>query len=112
MIIAKHNELRQRVASGSETNGDQPAASNMRKVSWSSELAAIAQRWADQCKFGHDGDRSKCDGTYVGQNAFSSWNSRESTLEEVMANSANAVQSWYDEVASPGFNSDDISPFV
>ena len=112
MIIAKHNELRQRVASGSETNGDQPAASNMRKVSWNTELAAIAQRWADQCKFGHDGDRSKCDGTYVGQNAFSSWNSRESTLEEVMANSANAVQSWYDEVASPGFNSDDISPFV
>ena len=112
VVIATHNALRQRVASGSETNGDQPAASNMRKVTWNTELAATAQRWADQCTFGHDGERSKCDGTYVGQNAFSSWNSQESTLDEVMDNSRNAVQSWYDEVASPGFSNSDISPFV
>ena len=32
VITAKHNELRQRVASGSEANGDQPAASDMMKV--------------------------------------------------------------------------------
>ena len=45
VIIAKHNELRQRVASGSEANGDQPAASDMMKVTWNEELAAIAQHW-------------------------------------------------------------------
>eukprot|EP00091_Calanus_sinicus_P021041 TRINITY_DN604_c1_g1_i8.p1 TRINITY_DN604_c1_g1~~TRINITY_DN604_c1_g1_i8.p1 ORF type:complete len:116 (-),score=32.40 TRINITY_DN604_c1_g1_i8:432-728(-) len=71
-IIGRHNELRQKVASGSEANGDQPPASDMMKVHWNEELAAIAQRWADQCTFGHDDDRSKCDGTYVGQNAHSS----------------------------------------
>merc|ERR1719452_237361 len=112
VILAKHNELRQKVAAGMETSGPQPAASDMVRMRWNAELAEIAQRWADQCTFGHDGDRSKCDGTYVGQNAFSSWNSQESTYDEVMGNSANAVQSWYDEVASPGFNNGDISPFV
>jgi len=111
-IIARHNELRQRVASGSEANGNQPAASNMMKVMWNAELAATAQRWAWQCTFGHDDDRSKCDGTYVGQNAYSSWSSQESTWDEVMANTVNAVQAWYDEVASPGFSNTDISPFV
>ena len=112
IITAKHNELRQRVASGSEANGDQPAASDMMKVTWNEELAAIAQRWANQCTFGHDDDRSKCDGTYVGQNAYTSWNSQESTWEEVMANTVDAVESWYDEVASPGFSNTDINPFV
>ena len=26
--------------------------------------------WADQCTFGHDDERKKLDGTYVGQNAY------------------------------------------
>ena len=37
---------------------------------WSSELEAVAQRWADQCSFGHDSERAKLDGTYVGQNTY------------------------------------------
>lgn len=41
----------------------------------------------------------KCDGTYVWTNAFKLELSRV-YLDEVMANSANAVQSWYDEVAT------------
>jgi len=112
VIIAKHNELRQQVASGSETNGPQPAASDMMKVHWNSELASVAQRWADQCTFGHDDDRSKCDGTYVGQNAYSSWSSQEKTQTEVMAEVGDAVQAWYNEVVEFGFNTDDINPFV
>ena len=31
-IVAKHNELRAKVARGEETNGPQPKASNMRKL--------------------------------------------------------------------------------
>ena len=31
-IVDKHNELRRKVAKGEETNGAQPAASNMRKL--------------------------------------------------------------------------------
>ena len=82
----KHNELRRRVAKGEETGGinaPQPGAANMRKMVkslqfsviydwtlcaqvWSTELEAIAQRWADQCTFGHDSTRDKLDGTSVG----------------------------------------------
>jgi len=111
-IVDRHNELRQKVASGMETNGDQPGASDMLKMTWNEELAAVAQRWADQCTFGHDDDRNKCDGTYVGQNAYSSWNSQESTWEGLMDTMGNAVQAWYDEVIDPGFPNTDISPFV
>ena len=31
-IVDKHNELRRKVAKGEETNGNQPAASNMRML--------------------------------------------------------------------------------
>jgi len=112
VILAKHNELRQKVAAGEETNGPQPAASDMMRMRWNPELATVAQRWADQCSFGHDDDRSKCDGTYVGQNAFSSWNSQEFSQDEVMANAGEAVQAWYDEVVEFGFDTNNISPFV
>ena len=40
-------------------------ASNMRKLVWNSELEAVAQRWADQCTFGHDSMRNTLDGTQV-----------------------------------------------
>ena len=56
------------MAKGEETkgiNGGQPAAANMKKMVWNGELEAVAQRWADQCKFGHDSKREKLDGTYV-----------------------------------------------
>ena len=67
-ILDKHNELRRRVAKGEETSGlsgAQPAAANMKKMVWSEELETVAQRWADQCTFGHDKKREKLDGTYV-----------------------------------------------
>ena len=32
---------------------------------WNSELETIAQRWADQCTFGHDSMRNTMDGTQV-----------------------------------------------
>lgn len=35
----------------------QPSATNMRKLVYNSELAEIAQRWADQCTFAHDQNR-------------------------------------------------------
>merc|ERR1719187_1289737 len=69
-IVKIHNELRQKVASGQETIGPQPGASNMMKLVWNDELADIAQRWADQCVVGHDSRRYMCDYTLVGQNVF------------------------------------------
>ena len=42
----------------------------MRRLGWSEELAAVAQRWADQCTLGHDKVRDTLAGLYVGQNAY------------------------------------------
>merc|ERR1719228_2157842 len=55
LILTKHNDLRRKVAKGEQkVPPQQPSASNMRKLIWNEELAAIAQRWADQCDFNHD----------------------------------------------------------
>ena len=111
LIVRTHNELRQKVASGQESNGAQPGASNMRKLVWNDELAEVAQRLVDQCKFSHDKNRNMCDGTYVGQNVYISYSSRSSTEDQVMASVDNSVISWYSEVEKPGFDSSNISPF-
>merc|ERR1719334_2053546 len=58
-LLKHHNELRSRAAQGL----DQPAAANLKKMSWNSELATIAQRWADQCIYQHDEERGLADGT-------------------------------------------------
>jgi len=112
MIVKVHNELRNKVAMGNETNGAQPQAANMRKMVWDDELATIAQRWTDQCKFGHDHLRNLCDGTYVGQNAYWGASSRQMSPYSALGVSEDAVRSWYSEVKSPGFDSSHVSPFV
>ena len=82
----------------------------MRKLGWNDELAEVAQRWVDQCKFGHDSNRAMCDGTYVGQNVYmgDAW---ELSEDEVMATVGKAVTKWYSEVENPGFDSSFINPF-
>ena len=50
---------------------------------WNDELAAIAQRWADQCLFEHDTSREKTDGVWVGQNLYSHGSSTQYTYDEV-----------------------------
>merc|ERR1719186_778924 len=69
-IVKDHNEHRQKIAAGKETEGNLEGveSSNMRKVIWNDELAMTAQRWTDQCRWGHDKNRGMCDGTYAGQN--------------------------------------------
>ncbi|XP_037780969.1 venom allergen 5-like [Penaeus monodon] len=55
-IISTHNTLRQKLSMGQVRN--QPPALNMRAMEWDDELAAVAQRWADQCMPGHDRSRN------------------------------------------------------
>jgi len=109
LILDMHNELRSRVAKGEEAG--QPKASDMRALVWNNELEAVAQRWADQCTFGHDSNRAMLDGTSVGQNAYMSMSSQVSTSEEMMRTMDNAVTAWYNEVTNPGFDPADIQPF-
>ena len=35
---------------------NQPEAANMRQLTWDNELAKVAQRWANQCIYAHDGE--------------------------------------------------------
>jgi len=112
-IVDQHNELRRKVAKGEETNGNQPAASNMRMLKWNDELATIAQMWADQCTFGHDTSRNKLDGTYVGQNAYFKGSSTKKDKTTLMSEvGSEATLAWYNEVVSPGFSSSHVDPFV
>jgi len=112
-IVDKHNELRRKVAKGEETNGNQPAASNMRMLKWNDELATTAQMWADQCTFGHDTARNKLDGTYVGQNAYLKGSSTKKDKATLMSEVGDeATLAWYNEVVSPGFSSSNVDPFV
>eukprot|EP00090_Calanus_glacialis_P028815 TRINITY_DN46223_c0_g1_i1.p1 TRINITY_DN46223_c0_g1~~TRINITY_DN46223_c0_g1_i1.p1 ORF type:complete len:226 (-),score=51.03 TRINITY_DN46223_c0_g1_i1:15-665(-) len=112
-IVARHNDLRSRVAKGEETNGQQPAAANMRKLVWNDDLAEIAQRWTDQCnELGpHDDSRGKLDGTPVGQNQAMSMTSQQMSAQDIRASFANMPQGWYDEVEDPGFDRNGVDNF-
>lgn len=96
-LVSAHNQLRARVASGSESRGRpgrQPPAADMMEMTWDDELATVAQRWADQCNFGHDTERS-VSRFQVGQNvAIRSNSNRQPKGEE----NRKMVQAWYDEV--------------
>lgn len=106
-IVNVHNEFRRRVASGNEPRGrpgPQPRARNMPNMAWDSELATIAQRWANQCRFGHDTCRN-VRRFQVGQNVATAWStgSNPSSLR-------NLITSWYDEVAQ--FDRNQVERFV
>ncbi|KAF0314068.1 CRISP/Allergen/PR-1 [Amphibalanus amphitrite] len=109
-IVAEHNELRDKVASGRETRGSiysQPQAANMRQLEWDEELAKVAQRHAEQCVFKHDcRDCKRVARFKVGQNLYSSSSTRLDNFSEWRR----AIYAWYDEVAL--FNPEHIEPFV
>merc|ERR1711915_733682 len=113
-ILEALNDLRRAVVRGKDEWGDnstQPVAANMKKITWSDELATVAQRWADQCLFKHDMVRLKKDGSYVGQNIKQSSLSETSKIEEINMYAGDAVYDWFAEVESPGFNKKNIKPF-
>ncbi|XP_034946938.1 venom allergen 5-like [Chelonus insularis] len=94
-VIDTHNNLRHFVACGNEKRGDpgpQPPATNMGPVTWDDELATIAQRWANQCVFGHD-DCRDTERFEVGQNvAFAS------SSKKYPNNMTSLIMQWYEEV--------------
>ncbi|ESO84184.1 hypothetical protein LOTGIDRAFT_203268 [Lottia gigantea] len=83
-IVDRHNKLRSEVT---------PAASGMVKMVWDDELAKIAEKWAKQCKFGHDNYKKRATKAYpsvfIGQNgAFDTVTWTE------------AIDEWYSEKKS------------
>merc|ERR1712168_1265105 len=65
-----HNELRRKIASGNQP-GFPAARKPMPDLKWDKDLATVAQRWMDQCGFGHDTNRVvEHFPDYVGQNIY------------------------------------------
>ncbi|XP_029044439.2 venom allergen 3 homolog [Osmia bicornis bicornis] len=94
-ILDAINMQRSRVAQGRETKGNpgpQPPASNMQVLFWDSELAEIAQRWANQCNYAYDTCRH-VDRFLVGQTVYS-----ESRYASVSTTLSQVVASWYNQV--------------
>ena len=73
-MIIEHNEYRRMVSGDGQdawpiqtrcqfqiANGTQgmDKAANMRQLEWDDDLAAVAQKWADQCSFDHDDKPNK-----------------------------------------------------
>ena len=72
IILDKHNELRRCIAKGKKykpEHPEMPKAANMMKFQWHDETAKVAQRWADQCKYGHDACK-KLQDMDIGQNVM------------------------------------------
>jgi hypothetical protein len=87
-----HNRLRSGVARG--VTG-QPPASDMLEMHWDPELARVAQRLADQCKFSHDcPDCRRVQRFKVGQNIYQSFTTRTGEGVKWQA----AIDSWYNEI--------------
>ena len=99
-ILLAHNTIRQDVKNGVYADKNLPAALEMPDLVWDDELAAVAQRWVDQCLSGHD----KCQNVprfKVGQNYHASWGYPKDWT-------ANAVGAWFfDEL--PLFQQDDLT---
>lgn len=79
LITKLHNDYRGSV---------QPPATDLVKLIWDDRLAAVAQKWANQCQAAHDQERSiPSIGLSIGQNVaggYRTWNK--------------AVKMWWDEI--------------
>ena len=77
----------------------------MEEMSWDEELARVAQRWADQCNFGHDQSRD-VHRFKVGQNVYEQSRSRDQAVEISIRE---GIMGWYDEVKD--FDNAGVQPY-
>uniref|UniRef100_A0A4D5R9Y7 Cysteine-rich venom protein n=1 Tax=Scolopendra viridis TaxID=118503 RepID=A0A4D5R9Y7_SCOVI len=89
LILDLHNKARQKVANGEESG--QPPASNMKELHWDNEIAAIAQRVAENCIFQHtpQAQRTTKNYEYLGENIYAG------SYPDPIPRS---VKKWYEEV--------------
>ncbi|VDM15067.1 unnamed protein product [Wuchereria bancrofti] len=96
-IVDQHNEFRSSLIHGKLKNKDNifmPRGKNMLQLTWSCQLENSAQRWANQCVFGHS-PKNQRQGT--GENLYAYWSS---VSVEKLKNTAgtNAGESWWSEL--------------
>lgn len=72
---------------------------------WDDELAATAQRWADQCTPAHDRAAQRDVGRFeVGQNLAATWTTRPpSEPKDSQPDFMRQINAWFDEVRIFGF---------
>ncbi|KAF8764876.1 CRISP/Allergen/PR-1 like protein [Argiope bruennichi] len=103
-ILRLHNQYRSDLALGKETRakgGTLPKAADMLQMVWDDELAAIAQKWAENCEFDHDCDECRDVPNFgVGQNLAIQYASCSNCKEDDITKPkwADAVKDLYDEV--------------
>ncbi|CAL1261190.1 unnamed protein product, partial [Larinioides sclopetarius] len=72
LILRLHNQFRSKTAMGNEhraIGGSLPQAADMIQMEWDDELADVAQKWTENCKWGHDCKECKAvENFMVGQN--------------------------------------------
>jgi len=98
-FVDRMNTLRQKVASGKQKG---MPAGTIPDLKWDDGLAAIAQRWTDQCPDGHDKNRATAQFPHgAGQNFYEGWAwtkggapSKKLTQKEI----DKAINLWYGEV--------------
>jgi len=92
-VLDYHNRLRSQVARGLTK---QPPSSNMKELEWDEELAKVAQRHADQCKFRHDcSNCRRVERFKVGQNIYQSFSTNSERTDW-----RKAIDSWFNEIQS------------
>nr|XP_019543572.2 venom allergen 5-like [Aedes albopictus] len=97
-ILKRHNELRNKLASGTmtSTHGMFPSAMNMPELKWDDELAKLAEHNVKQCTMNHDRCRSTLKFPDAGQNIYySSWSQKRPKDKTKLI--GEAIQAWWDE---------------
>nr|QBH70091.1 CreCAP-ShK5 [Colubraria reticulata] len=86
-IVQQHNNARRNV---------EPPATDLTVLVWNEKLAEVAEKWAKQCQFGHDNEKSVPGlKVRVGQNVAVGQDSWQK-----------AIQGWHDEVKLYTFGTD------
>lgn len=99
-ILDAHNMFRSKIANGvvkrGKYGGPQPPAADMEQMEWDEELAIVAQRHADQCKFAHDCSQCRKIKRFkaVGQNLYI----YKQSIKSAATNWTRGITDWYDEV--------------
>ncbi|KAH7715309.1 venom allergen 5-like protein [Aphelenchoides avenae] len=111
-VTDRHNEKRALPFKDGTTYGG-----NMRRLNWDSEIAAIAQSWADELcarnRMEHDDDETRCiivDGEQIcgiGQNLATGSTTSENRLAPTLLLNK-SVEMWYGEIADA--NLADLNP--
>lgn len=84
-FLEAHNQIRRQ----------ERGAANMKMMSWSPELATVAQRWANTCREGHNPRRSSSSYRNLGENIY---------RRTDRASAIDVVKNWYSEKRQYNFN--------